>query len=132
MTTICTCGCKVEGNEQDLIEVLNINSVDRCGDSAIATVSYCKPCADQARKDGIVLDEFQYPEDRGEIYGEPNEEEAAFYFSLMDFEALIERYGAQFVLSRMRNEAFEKLSEWFYDTQNGDQQERAWLLKKQC
>ena len=77
------------------------------------------------------MDEFRYPEDRGEIFDEPNEEEAWVYHTLMDFEQCINKYGAHFMLSRMRNETFEKLSNWFYDTQNGTQQERAWLLTKQ-
>lgn len=77
------------------------------------------------------MKEFMYPEDRGEIYGEVNEEEAYLYHTLMDFEGLVHKYGAQFVLSRMRNDSFSKLSEWFYDTSNGEGQERAWLLTKQ-
>lgn len=76
-------------------------------------------------------EQFEYPEDRGEIFGEQNEEEASFYFSLNDFEHFLNKYGAQFVLARMRNDAFEKLSEWFYDTTSTEGQERAWLLKKQ-
>ncbi len=76
------------------------------------------------------MNEFEYPEDRGEIYGEPNEEEAWVYFTLNDFAHAVNKYGAQFVLARLNNEAFQKLSEWFYDTQN-PAQERAWLLKKQ-
>jgi hypothetical protein len=63
-------------------------------------------------------EQFEYPEDRGEIFGEYNDEEASFYFMLNDFDACVSKYGAQFVISRMRNETFEKLSEWFLDTTN--------------
>jgi hypothetical protein len=77
------------------------------------------------------MEPFEYPEDRGEIYGEVNEEEAWVYHTLNDFEQCIEKYGAHFMLARMRNDPFSKLSEWFYDTSNGDKQERAWLLTKQ-
>ena len=77
------------------------------------------------------MTEFQYPEDRGEIYGEPNEEEAALYFSLMDFEHLIERYGTQFIMTRLRNETFQKLSEWFYEDY-GTKEVPCALLKKKC
>lgn len=47
-----------------------------------------------------------------------NEEEASFYFSLNDFEQLLDRYGADFVLKRMRNESFDKLNVWFSEAQN--------------
>lgn len=60
------------------------------------------------------MNESMYPEDRGEIYGETNEEEASFYWSLKDFENLVERYGADMVISRMGSDCFKKLSEWFY------------------
>lgn len=76
-------------------------------------------------------DEFQYPEDRGEIYGDISEEEAHFYFTLLDFEELVNKYGSQFVVSRMRNECFEKLSDWFYSIGNGSG-ELPYLLKKKC
>lgn len=68
-----------------------------------------------------------YPEDRGELYGEINEEEASFYFALNDFDKLIERYGAHFVLSRMRKDTFQKLSQWFY---HEEKQEVCALLKE--
>ncbi len=74
---------------------------------------------------------FSYPEDRSEIFEGPNEEEAHFYFTLNDIEHYINKDGAHFVLSRMGNDAFEKLSEWFYDAGSNDNQEVAWLLKKQ-
>ena len=67
-----------------------------------------------------------YPEDRGELFGEVNEEEASFYFTLNDFERLIEHYGAHFVLSRMRNNSFEKLSQWFFHEEKA---EPCYLLK---
>jgi hypothetical protein len=60
-------------------------------------------------------DMFLYPEDRSEIFEQPNEEEAWFYHTMNDFEEAIDKYGALFVLSRMRNEPFEKLADWFYE-----------------
>lgn len=62
-----------------------------------------------------LMNDFMYPEDRGEIYGDVNEEEAYFYHVLMDFEYLIQKYGAHTVLSRMRNDPFSELAEWFYE-----------------
>ncbi len=76
------------------------------------------------------MNESLYPEDRGEIYGEVNEEEAWLYHTLSEFEDIVNKYGAQFVLARMRNSCFEKLSEWFYDAGANSNQELAWLLKK--
>ena len=61
-----------------------------------------------------MLSMSHYPEDRGEIYGEQNEEEAAFYFSLMEFSQFVEKYGASFVLTKMDQKTFQALSEWFY------------------
>jgi hypothetical protein len=75
------------------------------------------------------MEPFEYPEDRSEIFGEVNEEEASFYFSLNDFEQLISRYGVQFVMSRMRNETFEKLSQWFYEDY-GTKEVPCYLLSK--
>lgn len=58
---------------------------------------------------------FEYPEDRSDIFMGANEEEASFYFSLMDFEQLIKRYGADFVINRMGEDTFNLLAEWFLD-----------------
>ena len=58
---------------------------------------------------------FEYPDDRSEFFGEANEEEASFYFSLMDFEKLIEHYGTEFVLNRLGEETFNKLAVWFLE-----------------
>lgn len=57
---------------------------------------------------------FLYPEDRSELF-EHNEEEAVFYFTLSEFDQLIERYGADFVVARMKETTFEKLSGWFFE-----------------
>lgn len=58
---------------------------------------------------------FEYPEDRSELFGETNEEEASFYFSLMDFKQLIERYGVDFVMNRLDEETFDKIMDWIVD-----------------
>lgn len=50
----------------------------------------------------------------GEELEQQLDEEGAFYFTLMDFEQVIDKYGAEFVLKRMGNKCFEQLSEWFY------------------
>ena len=75
-------------------------------------------------------DPFEYPDDRAEIFTQPNEEEAWFYHTMSEFEDVVNKYGAQFVLSRMRNDPFMKLADWFYDTANVNQ-EKAWLLTRQ-
>ncbi len=41
------------------------------------------------------------------------EEEAHFYFTIMEFEKLLEEHGAQFVLERMREDPFALLNVWF-------------------
>ena len=75
------------------------------------------------------MEPFEYPEDRGEIYGDFNEEESWVYHTLNDFEQCIEKYGAHFMLARMREGPFSKLSEWFYD--NGVvKSEPCFLLKR--
>lgn len=58
---------------------------------------------------------FEYPEDRSELFEQPNEEEASFYFSLMDFKQLIKRYGVEFVMNRMDIETYQELAIWFED-----------------
>ena len=58
---------------------------------------------------------FEYPADRSEFFGETNEEEAAFYFSLMDFKQLIDRYGVEFVFNRLDEETFDKILDWLMD-----------------
>jgi len=58
---------------------------------------------------------FEYPEDRGEIFGEPNEEEAHFYFTLMDFKGFIDKYGVDFVMNRLDEETFDKILDWLVD-----------------
>jgi hypothetical protein len=41
------------------------------------------------------------------------EEEAHFYFTIMEFEKLLEEHGAQFVLEKMQEDPFELLNVWF-------------------
>jgi hypothetical protein len=59
------------------------------------------------------MNEFQYPEDRSELYEGPNEEEQSLYFSLMDFQQLVERYGVDFVINRLNFETSNKLYEYY-------------------
>jgi hypothetical protein len=54
-----------------------------------------------------------YPEDRGEIFGEPNEEEAHFYFVLNDFTDLLDKYGVDYVMTRLRYPEYMKLFNYF-------------------
>jgi len=61
------------------------------------------------------MEPFEYPEDRGEIFGEVNEEEQSLMYSIMDFEQLIDRYGVNLIFARMRNDQFMKIAEWFSD-----------------
>lgn len=60
-------------------------------------------------------DPFEYPADRSELFGETNEEEASFYFSLIDFKQLIDRYGVEFVFNRLDLETFDKIVDWLVD-----------------
>jgi hypothetical protein len=76
-----------------------------------------------------MVDLMHYPEDRDELFEVP-EEEAHFYFSLMEIESNIEKYGAHFVLSRMRNDAFSKLAEWFAEIETTSSKKACALLKK--
>ena len=52
--------------------------------------------------------------EEGEGLEQQLDEEAAFYFSIMDFTQLVDKYGAEFVIKRMDPKTVEKLSEWFY------------------
>lgn len=63
---------------------------------------------------------FEYPEDRSEIYGESNEEEASFYFTLMDFQALVKRYGVEFIMNRLDENTFVALGAWWLDDDEED------------
>jgi hypothetical protein len=58
---------------------------------------------------------FEYPEDRGEIYQAPNEEEAHLYFTIADFGDLIEKYGVDFVMNRVRYPIYMKIYRHFED-----------------
>ncbi len=58
---------------------------------------------------------FEYPNDRQEFFEGASEEEASFYFSLMDFESLIKRYGIDFVMNRLDEETFDKIMDWIVD-----------------
>jgi hypothetical protein len=46
-----------------------------------------------------------------------DEEEAHFYYILMDFEQLLEKHGADFVLTKMKQDPFAQLNEWFANSQ---------------
>lgn len=61
------------------------------------------------------MEPFEYPEDRAELFGKQNEEEAWFYFILNDFKDLINHYGVDFVMNRLDTETYSKLSSWFGD-----------------
>lgn len=50
----------------------------------------------------------------GEQLEEQLDEEASFYFMIRDFEHWVEKDGADFVIKRMNQDTFQKLSEWFY------------------
>lgn len=62
-----------------------------------------------------MLDLAHYPEDRGEIYGEPNEEEAALYFTLMEFTQIVDKYGVDFVMTKLDKKTFDKINQWIQD-----------------
>jgi hypothetical protein len=55
------------------------------------------------------MDEFFYPEDRGELFGEPNEEEAWVYHTLTDFDEIVKRNGVFFVLNRISKETLNEI-----------------------
>ena len=63
---------------------------------------------------------FEYPEDRHELFEQPNEEEAAFYFTLNDFKEFIDKYGVNFVMNRLDEETFDKLVDWFVDGEDNE------------
>ena len=58
---------------------------------------------------------FEYPEDRHELFEQPNEEEANFYFTLREFENLVREHGVDFVLNRIDEEIFQQMAQWFLD-----------------
>lgn len=66
---------------------------------------------------------FEYPEDRSELFGETNEEEAHFYHTLADFEELILRYGTEAVMNRLPEPVFMKLAAWFLEDDDEE-----WML----
>lgn len=60
----------------------------------------------------------------------PNEEEAWVYHTIHDSSNILEKYGAEFFITKISNDALSELSDWFYSSKNPEQ-ERAWLLMKQ-
>ena len=58
---------------------------------------------------------FHYPEDRAELFEGPSEEEAHFYFVLNDFEELIQKYGVDYVMTKIRFPTYLKLFDYFDD-----------------
>lgn len=60
-----------------------------------------------------MTDLFHYPDDRPEIFGEADGEEAAFYFMLHDFEYWVKKDGADFVLNRLDPMVLKKLADFF-------------------
>lgn len=61
---------------------------------------------------------FEYPEDRHELFEQPNEEEASVYFRLMDFQDLIKQYGVDFAMNRLDEEVFQQIAGWFLDEED--------------
>lgn len=61
---------------------------------------------------------FEYPDNRSEFYEGPSEEEAHFYFTLMDFKGLVKAHGAAFVMNRLDQETFDSLVDWFMEDED--------------
>jgi len=62
-----------------------------------------------------MYDLAHYPEDRGEIYGETNEEEAALYFTLMEFTQVVDKYGIDFIMMRLDRKTVDQIDQWIQD-----------------